>query len=230
MDLVDILSRLSTASGETSLVERKPGSVNKADLRREACAFANSVSLGEEAVIFIGLHDKTGAATGVENVDSVQKKIHEALRSDCYPPIDYTTQELPYQGKTVLALVIPFSVRRPHFSGPAFVRVGSQTRVASAEALDELILSRVDKCAEILRQRDKGLVSVRMIDYQLGSNKPMNGHYYAGTECLVRGCSAHFVKLEEPSSGKMYTEPLARVSLGYDDEKQRLMLIVRFAA
>src|SRR5207237_2879923 len=104
MDAADLLTRLSTRqSNETSFVERKPGGVNKAELRREGCAFANSVPDGQEAVIFIGLHDRTGAPTKIENMDSLQKRIHEALKGDCYPPIEYSTQEIPFQGKTVLA-------------------------------------------------------------------------------------------------------------------------------
>jgi schlafen family protein len=229
MNAADLLARLSSGhSSETSFIERKPESVKRAELRREACAFANSVPDGEEAVIFIGLHDKTGAPTGITNMDSLQERVHDALKSDCYPPIEYSTQEIPYQGNTVLALVIPASRRKPHFTGPAFVREGSRTRNASDELLRELLLSQIDKCREILRWKGKGLVTVMTDRYKLGSKKPMSTPHTAHTECLIQGCTAHVVSLEEPATGNTYHESLAGVVIGHDDERRRLMLIVSY--
>ena len=229
MNEADLLARLSSGqSNETSLVERKPEGVNKSELRRAACAFANSVPDGSEGVIFVGVHDKTGAATGISNIDSLQKKIHEALAEESYPPIEYSTQEVAFQDKSVLAVVIPASRRKPHFTGAAFVRVGSQTREASEEALRELLLSQVDKCREILRWKGKGLITVRMVDYKLGSKRPLGSRYYAGTECLIRDCTGHVVTLEEPASGNTYTESLNGIVIDYDNEKRRLMLIVSY--
>jgi len=230
MNAAELLARLSLGqSSETSFIERKPESVNRAELRREGCAFANSIPDGQEAVIFIGLHDKSGAPTGIQNMDSLQNRIHDALRIDCYPPIEYSTQEVAYQGKTILALTIPASGRKPHFTGPAFVREGSRTRIASEEALKELLLSQIDKCREILRWKGKGLITVRMVGYKLGTKRPLSDtHYVAGTECLVRDCTAHVVTLEEPASGYTHSESLSGVVVGYDDERRRLMLIVSY--
>ena len=230
MNGAELYARLSSGqSNETSLVERKPEGVNKSELRRAACAFANSVPDGSEGVIFVGVHDKTGAATGISNMDSLQKKIHEALAEESYPPIEYSTQEVAFQNKSVLAVMIPASRRKPHFTGAAFVRVGSQTREASEEALRELLLSQVDKCREILRWKGKGLITVRMVGYKLGSKRPLaDAHYYAGTECLIKDCTGHVVTLEEPATGNTYTESLSGVVIDYDNERRRLMLIVSY--
>jgi Putative DNA-binding domain len=225
----DLLARLlSGRSSETSFVERKPGSVNKTEIRREACAFANSTPEPEESVIFVGVHDKTGKPTGIENMESLQKKIREALRMECYPPIAYMTREMPYEGETVLAVVIPSSELKPHFTGPAYVREGSSTRNASEDVFKDLVLSQVDKCREIVRHKNKGLVSVSTIDYKLGDKQPMRRPYVARAECIITDCTGHVVKLYQPATGYTYTESLTGVEIGYDDEKRRLLLIVRF--
>lgn len=225
----DLLARLSSGhSSETSFVERKPGSVNKTEIRREACAFANSTPDGEESVLFVGIHDKTGKPTGIENIESLQKKIHEALRVECYPPIAYMTREVLYEGETVLAVVIPSTERKPHFTGPAYVREGSSTRSASEDAFKDLLLSQVDKCREILRHKNKGLVSIRTVDYKLGEKQPQRRPYAQRTECVITECTGHVVKLYQPATGYTYTESLAGVEIGYDDEKRRMLLMVRF--
>lgn len=218
----------SGESEETSLTERKSEGVKAYELRRAACAFANSLAGGQEAVLFVGLDDKTGKPNGIQNIDSLQKRIHEALKVDCYPPIEYSTQALRIEGQTVLAVVIPSSMKKPHFTGPAYVREGACTRAASPEAFEELILSRIDKCREILRHKNKGLVTVQCIDYKLGSKKPMRTPWVSHTECLIRDCTAHLVTLEEPATGCTYRESLKGIDVSYDDNRQRFMLIARF--
>lgn len=216
------------ATQETSLIERKSEGVKPAELRRTASAFANGLAEGQEAVLFVGLSDKTGQPTGIQDIDSLQRRIHEALQVDCYPPIEYSTQALQVGGRTVLAVVIPASTTKPHFTGPAFMREGARTRVVSKEALEELVLSRIDKCREILRHKNKGLVTVLCIDYKLGSKQPMRTPWRGHAECVIRDCTAHLVALEEPATGVTYRESLKGIDIGYDDKRQRFMLIARF--
>jgi hypothetical protein len=229
MNETDLIERLRTGkSEETSLTERKPESVKPAELRRTASAFANSLAEGQEAVLFVGLDDKSGEPTGIQNMDALQRRIHDALKVDCYPPIAYSTHAVRFEDQPVLAVIIPASTRKPHFTGPAFVREGAQTRVASPEAFEELLLSRIDKCREILRHKNQGLVTVQCIDYKLGSNKPVRTPWVGHSECFIRGCTAHLVTLEEPATGRTYREPLKGIDISYDDTRQRLMLIARF--
>jgi hypothetical protein len=213
---------------ETSYVERKPATVNKADIRREACAFANSTPPGEESILFLGIHDRTGRPTGIANLESLHKNIHEALKLECFPPIVYSTVELQLDGQVVLAVRIPASSQRPHFTGHAYIRVGSSTRNASVESLDEMILSRTDKCRELLRHKNAGLVSVHTVEYKLGLKEPMRRPSSQRTECMIVDVTAHIVKLYEPASGYTYSESIHGVTIGYDDAKRRLLLVVRF--
>jgi hypothetical protein len=214
-------------SKEISLVEHKPGSVNKREIRREACAFANSLPAGAEAVIFIGLQDVTGAATGIKNMDSLHKMIDEALTVDCYPAIKYETRELPYDGSAVLALIIPASLKKPHFTGPAFVRNGARTATASEDQLNELLLSRIDNCRELIRYKNSDqIISVRGLNYKLGSNKPFRTPHVESEACKVESCTGHTVRFLRIASRESFTEELSRLSISFDDKENRPMVLV----
>lgn len=126
---------------EDNFIERKSQGVTAGELRQTATAFANAVPEGRGAVLFIGIADRSGAVVGVSNTDALQKRVRTALREDCFPPIDYTSEVLAVRDRTVVAVVIPASASRPHFVGPAFARVGSESVTASLEQYKELILS-----------------------------------------------------------------------------------------
>ncbi len=55
---------------EDAFVERKPDSVATSELRQTVGAFANTVPEGRAAVLFIGIHDKTGDILGVGNPET----------------------------------------------------------------------------------------------------------------------------------------------------------------
>lgn len=68
MNKAEFIERLRTAAiQETSFTERK--SEGAAELRRTASAFANGLAEGQEAVLFVGLADKTGQPTGIQDID-----------------------------------------------------------------------------------------------------------------------------------------------------------------
>lgn len=141
----ELLDRL--VDHEDSFVERKP---EGEDLKRTIVAFANSVPLGREAVIYVGIGND-GKVLGVNNTDSLQKKIHKFCRDQAYPPIQFTTEILRIENKPILAVVIPPSPVKPHFAAPGYIRRGSESIVASPELFNELITSRTAKAAELLR-------------------------------------------------------------------------------
>lgn len=57
---------------EDAFVERKAEGVSRRDIRKAACAFANTVD-GRDGVLFIGVDDRTGAVLGVRDTDTLQK-------------------------------------------------------------------------------------------------------------------------------------------------------------
>lgn len=66
------------------------------------------------------------------------------------------------------------------------------------------------------------------IGYKLGTNRPVaDSHYREGRECRVMSCNAMLVNLEDIASGLRFSEPLAHVTINYDHEKSRPVILVR---
>ena len=216
------------ANHEDNFIERKSESVTTSELRQTVGAFANTVPEGRVAVLFIGIHDKTGEVLGVGNTDQLQKRIREVCHGDCYPAIDYSAEVLTVGDRKVVAIVIPPSKARPHFTGPAYVRVGSESLKASTQQYEELILSRSDKAREILNHRNE-VFTVLGIGYKLGSSKRLyDGAYREMRECRIEACTAHLVTLSDIGSGLHFSEPLSHITINYDHERRRPMLLVKF--
>jgi hypothetical protein len=220
----DLIARLRDP--EDSFVERKPQGVTGDDVKRTAVAFANSVPIGREAILFIGVRDD-GTIEGISGADSFQKKTANWLRRDCYPPINYTTELLSVAEHTVLAVVIPPSQERPHFSGPAFIRIGTKTEVASVQLYDDLLLSRVDKARDIARYRGT-TVTVWTEKHTLGHPdfKPNVDGHAAKYPCVVENVNAHFATMRIVADGRTFAEPLRNIVISYDHEENRPMLVV----
>ena len=214
---------------EDGFTERKPESAGKADFKKTLVAFANSVPEDMTAILYIGVAD-TGELLGVSNPDSLQKTIREICEKDCYPPIKFQSQVINSEGKNILAVIIPFSSNRPHFAGPAYIRRGSESVVASEEIFQQLIDCRTSKVAKILQWRGK-IVTVEAHGKPLGSTKyPTDRRYRGGIherhECEILECNTHYVRMKDISSVRQLSEPLSNVELNYDKERYRLMLIV----
>ncbi len=114
--LLDLLRAGQTT--ESSLIEPKTDGFKDKEARKVIVAFANSTPAGQESVLFVGLHDKTGAVLGVGDADSVQRKYSKVLE-ECYPEIVTQMHAIEFGGKTVVAIVVPASDRKPHFAGAA---------------------------------------------------------------------------------------------------------------
>lgn len=211
---------------EDNFIERKPEGVNAAEIRKTVVALANSVSVGSTGILFIGIHND-GRIQGVKSPDKLQMTVREQCERVCYPPIVFSTEVLNVENKSVLAVVIPPSQDRPPFSGPAFVRRGSESVASSPELFDELIASRNDKVAAILRMRG-GPVSVICIQHKLGSTERVDSSgYRTRSECVIESCTPHIVRLKDIGTDRFVTEPIGNITIGYDEVHYRHMLIVR---
>jgi hypothetical protein len=136
-------------SDEHNLVERKSEGVKRQEIRQTLCAFANSTAAGETAVLFVGVHDRTGEIIGVQDAKAVQQRVAEAA-SDCAPPVRYKARELEVEGRRVLAALVCYSTEVPHFSGPAYIREGDRSKRATATQHEELIASRNSTTRQLL--------------------------------------------------------------------------------
>lgn len=213
---------------EDALVERKPEGVSAAELRATACAFANTVGPGATGVIFIGVAND-GTVLGVQNPDSLQRTIRKQLATVCYPPISYQAYVLDLVGKAVVAIEVPASEKRPHFTGPAFVRNGSET-VAATEAQYEVLIASRNTVAGVLGRAIGETWRVMAIGKRLGDTKPIQqpGHREAA-DCRIVEVTGHYVRLHNASAGVNLTEELSRAEVSYDEKHHKKLLIVRGA-
>jgi hypothetical protein len=137
---------------EDNLTERKTQSDSRGWLKT-VVAFANSVPPERCGVLYIGVRDD-GSIEPAMNLDQVQKTVRQKLDA-AYPPIEYATRGLTEGGADYLCVIVPSSRSRPHFAGPAYVRIGSETVEASARQYDGLIAQRNGKAYRILQHKGK---------------------------------------------------------------------------
>ena len=148
---------------EDNFVERKPNGVSATEIGQTAAAFANQLSTNETGLLFIGVAND-GTLIGVDDTDALQKRVRKACQQYCYPEIEYTAQVVETDGKTLVAIVIPASSSKPHFTGPAYVRVGPESVKANAEQFEQLIASRNEKCSRLQRLSEYFSEPLRNVD------------------------------------------------------------------
>jgi len=113
-----------------------------------------------------------------------------------------------------------------HFSGPAYVRVGSESVKASAEQYEQLIASRNEKCGRIQRLGQKVLTVTA--HKKLGDTRYIAGKDYGEhRECTVAEVDAHHVRLYDIGHSEYFWEPLVNIDIVTDEKKHRPKLIVR---
>lgn len=140
---------------EHHFVERKVYS-DLGDALKTIVAFANSAPIGSPAVLFIGVLND-GEIQPEQDLDGIQKKLGRKF-AEAYPPIYYETRIVQDAlGRRCLAIVVPGSALRPHFSGKAFIRVGSESREASEDQYEELIAQRSSKIRKLLAWKGKSV-------------------------------------------------------------------------
>ena len=210
---------------EDGFTERKREGAGSAELRKTLVAFANSVPEFRTGVLFIGVSND-GQIRGVENPDGLQKKLRMYAEKDCYPPIPVSLEVISVDGKDVVAVIVPHSSTRPHFAGPAYVRVGSESVAASAPQYEELIASRHSLANRLLGLKG-GVVTVLALRRPLGQvHKPTDPSYRRQHEARVEACDAHHVRMFDISTSTNVSEPLSSIRVSFDEERHRPMLIV----
>ncbi len=213
---------------EDGLTERKPEAAGERDFKETVCAFANSVPLGTEGILFVGVSDKTGEILGCKGVDSLQKTISKICFNDCYPPIPLRLESREFDGKIVLAVIIPHSTQRPHFSGHAFRRVGSENKKSDEAAYSDFIVARSSVGAKLLEYRGKQVL-IRSQGKKLGDSKPLPPNYSEGGQFLIEACDAHTVTLQNISSGQKLFEQIENFSVSRDPKTGNDIFLVRDA-
>jgi hypothetical protein len=210
---------------EDSLTERKTSySFNEAI--RTIVAFANSVPENRSGVLFIGIDD-SGNVVGVEGADKLQQKIITDCANKVYPPIYPTVVVLNVGEKLVIAVEITNCPRKPYFSGPAYIRRGSESIKANEEAYNDLIMNNYDKCGWIINYK-KSNVTVKSYGKKLGSSMRERDAFTTTGEFRIEDVTPYFVKFKNISTDQYITEELCFLNISWDDEKNRPKLVARF--
>lgn len=211
----DLLLRLTNF--EDHFVERKTSGDNK-DWLKTVVGFANSAPIGYPAVLYIGVRDG-GEVEADLNLDSLQKSLSKKL-ADAYPPVFYICKVLHKERREFLAVIVPGSEQRPHFAGPSYVRVGSQTLGASEAQFQALIAQRQSKTYEILRWKGR-CITVEYIESL--DDARILGRPSSFIKMAVVDCNTFYVTLSKDvvgGIGRPATEslciPLGRVALSFD--------------
>src|SRR6516165_8527109 len=122
-DMQDLLARMKRF--EDNFVERKPLGDRK-DWLKTAVAFANSTPDGKYAIMYLGVTERGEIQEHDDNLDTVQKTLRKEIEK-AYPTIEYICLVIEENGRLALAVVFPQSNKQPHFAGPAYVRIGSES-------------------------------------------------------------------------------------------------------
>jgi hypothetical protein len=136
-------------------------------------------------------------------------------------------------GVDVVAVVVETSEQRPHFTGHAYIRRGSETVKASPELFDELVATRIDKVRRILQEKGK-IVTVEILPKKSSADSGLKPGILALKannsprilDCRVDGCDAFVLHFTDVNSGQHYTSPIERVTIDYDGMKLRTKLII----
>jgi len=196
---------------EDGLTERKPESAG-GDFKIALVALANTAPAGKEDVLFIGVGDK-GEVLGCKGIDSLQKTISRICRDDCYPPIEHQMAARNLDGKAALAVIIPHSPKRPHFSGHAYHRVGAKSEKSDETQYLEFIASRSTAGAKLLEYKGRP-VKMYALGKKFGEPAPLEQRYEEGDLCVIEACDPHGATFSLSSSGRRVYEPLENFSVG----------------
>jgi hypothetical protein len=195
---------------EDALVERKEAAKLQ-PVKAAVVSFANSLVEGTTAVVFVGVRNDGTPAGALGDVDDVQKKIRGYL-SECYPPLPYQVYALDMDGVPVVAIHVLPSKDKPHFTGKAYVRVGSETVEASAEALAQLLDQRDSLVAALTPFIGKKVTIFAQRQISTGAGTWDGKH----RDAILRDVTPHYVRIHyEPSiADEGYS--LQRIALEWD--------------
>jgi hypothetical protein len=198
---------------ENNFIERKTCS-NTDGWLKTAVAFANSCPIGQPGILYVNVDDIGQVISQPSGYDfeKLQKSLSKKIR-EAWPPIHFVTHILNNSGSEFLAVVIYGSPLRPHFSGPAYVRIGPETRDASDEEYDKLIAQRSTKVRALQKLIGK-TVHWESLSPNAGN---ANG--------IVVDCNQFFVTIDGGTYHRCF--PVDWITISFDPSNQRYSLIVK---
>ncbi|HEY3313298.1 MAG TPA: ATP-binding protein [Anaerolineales bacterium] len=220
---------------EDNLLERKVESDLK-DLLKTLVAFANSVQPGHIATLLIGEKDD-GSIQGVTDPDNIQKHI----RRECekiYPPILWRSSVYENNGKFCIRVEIEYNGETPHFGGIAWVRQGSETKIATDEIFQRLIDLRLGIVHELAKWLEKEVTVNGDISNMPASRREESigppiirifKHRWEWEESAkIVFVNNYWVTFERLKTGDTSSEPLSKLTLSFDNKNNRLKIMVAY--
>lgn len=208
---VELVSKLSDT--ENNFIERK--TINNTDgWLKTAVAFANSCPIGQPGLLYVGVDDSGVVRKQAETFDfeSLQKTISASI-ARAWPPIYFDTHILKKGELPFVAVVVFGSPLRPHFSGPAYVRIGPETRNASEEQYDELIAQRSSKVRALQK-----LIG-QVIQWQ------SFGILQGGGPATVSDCNQFFLTVDGGTYKRWF--PIDWITISFDPDKSQYVILQR---
>jgi hypothetical protein len=126
----------------------------------------------------------------------------------------------------VVAVEVEASTRGPHFRGPSYVRVGSETVKVRDDQYDELFARRCSKARQLLEWRNT-IVTVIAHGKKLGTTKRAGSNYREHHECRIAEVTSHFVRFDLLGHDQRCAEPMENLTLSWDEENHRPLVLVR---
>ena len=215
---------LRLQSNEHDFVERKPLK-QRGEWRQVAVAFANSAPVGWPAVLFVGVSDSgVPQCKTPEEAAKLIRSISDTLEN-VYPAIYRHVVPLSVPGQGVcVAVVVPGSPMRPHFAGHSYIRVGDQTKIASAAQYDALIATHNSKVRAVMEWVDKEITWTDILPAT--PNGIVLREVPAQETFVVQSCNPHYItvrsKISPGASWAVRSYRLSSLELGFDHVAKRL--------
>lgn len=193
-------------------------------------AFANSVRPGHTAILLIGEKDD-GSVPGVTNPERVQHTVRKRCEQ-VYPAIVWRSKVYEKEGKTCVRVEIEYSGNTPHFGGPAWVRSGSSSVIASDAMFQKLIDLRSDKVFELAKWIGK-TISIGPERLFVGGAPVSHARWFNEKEVTLKSVNRYWATFEmldvfsDPKKFLQISEPIEKLILTFDDEHDGLMVRVK---
>lgn len=220
---------------EDSLREKKVEN-DLRDLLKTLVAFANSVAPGDTAQLFVGEKDD-GTVQGVTNAESINRSVAKEA-AKIYPPIYYRTEVYERDGKQCVRVDIKHNGLAPHFGGASWVRQGSQSVPATEEIYQQMIDQRQSKVRVLLQWLNKeitveGTQRAKSFTLDKGNIASFDQEWSVGvhqaTLVVVNGHWVTFSVHTSATSRAEMSEPLEKVLLSWDNQRQRPKVVIKNA-
>ena len=151
----------------------------------------------------------------------MQRSLNQKL-NNVQPTITCVQRIISENGRQALAVIVPYSTKRPHFSGPAYIRRGSESLVALPEDLAVLTQSQNTKVARILAHKGEQV-------YVVNSQRTPHGaseSYWTGAP-YIEDCNQDFVTIGNgPNPSDCQTFPLTQIDIGIHYQSNRFQITI----